>query len=769
MNNYNNKVIEKKWQKYWKENKTFFTDLESSKPKYYVLDMFPYPSGTGLHIGHPRGYTSSDIVAKYKKLKGFEVLHPIGWDSFGLPAEQYAIENNKNPKSFVDENISNFRNQLKSFGFSFDYSKEVKTSDPNYYKWTQWIFKKMFENGLAKKEKSYVNWCEKLGTVLANEEILIEDGQSVSERGKYPVTKKTMEQWILLITKYADRLSSDLDNLNWPQSIVKLQKNWIGEKKGYEINLRIKNSNHDIKIFFEDFKFLENGSFVAIAPENPIIQKLDNPSAEEYARTKRNIPDIMRAKTYKNFSSFDLKIKVVNPLNQRELPVFIVDFVTSKDCFLSKLGTPEANQKDQNFCEENNIPYNKNLRSNTYTFDKKLNKKSFFLLKDWVFSRQRYWGEPIPVYYDTIDKTLKSYSEKDLPLLLPELDDYQNKNDGNICALSRNKQWIVSSIDTHDIVRDANTMPQWAGSCWYFLAYILHDGNGGYLDLNSAKAKKRLEKWMPVDLYIGGQEHAVLHLLYARFWNLFLYDLGIVKEKEPFVKLKNQGMILGKNGEKMSKSKGNGVNPDPLIKKYGADSIRIYQMFSGPLSDDIKWDEDGLISSHKWLRRVIGFFEDKVNKTCTTTTEHISSLIKKAEHNIENLKFNLLVSELMIYINQCYKLSEISIVEFSKFLIVLSCIAPHISEELWNKIGNEKSIFESPWPKTNKVFEEKKTFNLIIQINGKKRGNVIVLSSANEEEIIKNCSENKNVTKYIKNQKIKKIVYIKGRVINFVV
>ena len=471
MNNYNNKVIEKKWQKYWEENKTFFTDLESSKPKYYVLDMFPYPSGTGLHIGHPRGYTSSDIIAKYKKLKGFEVLHPIGWDSFGLPAEQYAIQNNKNPKSFVDENINNFRSQLKSFGFSFDYSKEVKTSDPNYYKWTQWIFKKMFENRLAKKEKSYVNWCEELATVLANEEVLIEDGRSVSERGKYPVTKKTMEQWILLITKYAKRLSSDLDSLNWPQSIVKLQKNWIGEKRGYEITLKTKNYSHGIEVFFESFEILANASFVAIAPENLIIQKLSNPKAEEYAEAKRSIPDITRLKTYKNFSSFDLKIKVVNPLNQEELPVFIVDFVTSKDCFLSKLGLPQINKKDQTFCDENNIRYNEDLKPNTHTLTKKLNKKSFFLLKDWVFSRQRYWGEPIPIYYDTVDEKLKSYNESDLPLLLPELDNYQGESDDNICALSRNKQWISSSVDKHNVVRDANTMSQWAGSCWYFHAY----------------------------------------------------------------------------------------------------------------------------------------------------------------------------------------------------------------------------------------------------------------------------------------------------------
>lgn len=622
---YKHKLIEKKWQKYWLKNNSFKSTNNKNK-KFYVLDMFPYPSGSGLHVGHPKGYTATDIIARYKRLNGYDVLHPIGWDAFGLPAEQYAIQTGNLPNEFTKKNINNFRKQLQSLGFSYDYNKEVNTTDPNYYKFTQWIFKKMYENNLAEIKEIDVNWCEKLGTVLANEELVEnKDGLLVSERGGFLVVKKPMKQWVLKITKYANRLFKDLEKLDWPSSLVSLQKNWIKNKDG---------SLH---------------------------------------------------------------------------------------------------------------------------------------LKDWVFSRQRYWGEPFPIAFDE-DNNILLIDE--LPLILPKMKEI--KPSGNAKSpLFNNKKWLYFEKNGKKYQRETNTMPQWAGSSWYYLAYILKNKDGTYLDIESKEAYKRFKKWLPIDLYIGGQEHATLHLIYARFWHKFLYDLKIVPTKEPFKKIINQGMILGPNGQKMSKSKGNIINPDQIIEKYGADTLRIYEMFMGPLEDPKSWDNKGVLGIRKWLDRVYKMYENiKKDIFIVSKNKKISSiynkLVKEFSIDIEKCKFNVAISKLMVFVNTIYREKEITEESLNNFPILLSLFAPHISEELLNSL-NQKEISKNVWPKWNKSKIIDKNVVIAIQVNGKLRGTMEINSLDTQEKIIKNSQKIKNVKKFLTNKENIKQIYIKNKIINFIV
>ncbi|MBD5423206.1 MAG: leucine--tRNA ligase [Mycoplasma sp.] len=629
---YNHQKIEKKWQDFWLKNKIFKT-TENKKKKFYVLDMFPYPSGSGLHVGHPEGYTATDIIARYKRFNNFDVLHPIGWDAFGLPAEQYAIQTGNNPIDFTNKNINTFREQLQSLGFSYDYDKEVNTTSPEYYKWTQWIFAQMYKNNLAEIREIDVNWCEQLGTVLANEEVIEdENGNKISERGGFPVIKRPMKQWVLKITNYADKLLEGLNEVNWPNSLVSLQRNWIGKET-------------------------KNG-------------------------------------------------------------------------------------------------------------------KTTYKLKDWVFARQRYWGEPFPIAFDNENNI---YLIEDL-VELPIMKDIKPSGTGE-SPLANNKEWVNIKINGKDYRRDTNTMPQWAGSSWYYLAYILKNDDGTYIDLNSKEAYEKFKKWLPVDLYIGGQEHAVLHLLYARFWHKVLYDLKIVPTNEPFLKLVNQGMILGTDNQKMSKSRGNVINPNDIVEKYGADTLRIYEMFMGPLTDSKPWSDKNVDATKKWLDRVWRLFEKFFNKeliinedVIDNETESIYNLtIKEVTKCIEELKFNIAISKMMVYINHLYKINQISNIKYLKdFLILLSPFAPHIAEELNEKLGFS-NMSTQVWPKwdESKIIANSKIIS--VQVNGKLRATIEVDQDLNEEQIKEKALSEPNVIKFIGKNEVKKIIYIKNKNINFVV
>lgn len=629
---YNHIKIEKKWQQVWENEKTFKT-TENKDKKYYVLDMFPYPSGSGLHVGHPEGYTATDIVARYKRFNGFDVLHPIGWDAFGLPAEQYAIQTGNDPVNFTNRNINNFRFQLKSLGFSYDYDKEINTTDPKYYVWTQWIFSQMYKNGLAEIKEIDVNWCEGLGTVLANEEVIEdEQGNKISERGSFPVYKKPMKQWILKITNYADKLLDGLDDLDWPNSLKNLQRNWIGKK-------------------------VKGG-------------------------------------------------------------------------------------------------------------------KTTYHLRDWVFARQRYWGEPFPIAFDDQNNILLIENLVELPIMK------NIKPSGNgESPLANNKDWLYFDYKGKKYRRDSNTMPQWAGSSWYYLGYILKNDDETYLDLNSKEAYSRFQKWLPVDLYIGGQEHAVLHLLYARFWHKVLFDLKIVPTNEPFLKLINQGMILGSDNQKMSKSKGNVIDPMVIINSHGADTLRVYEMFMGPLTDTKLWNEKAIDGTKKWLDRVWRIISKYINNEYAIDKEDINVelesnyniLIREVTKNIEESKFNIAISNLMIYINYLYKINCINSQKYlADFLILLSPFAPHIAEELIEKLGN-KQMINQIWPKCNesKIIPDK--LSVVIQVNGKVRANIDIWEKMNEKEIIEKAKNEKNVAKFLSSNKIIKTIIIKNKLINFVI
>ena len=795
---YDHKQIETKWQHYWEENETFKTDTaDFSKPKYYTLDMFPYPSGQGLHVGHPEGYTATDIVTRYKRMQGFNVLHPMGFDAFGLPAEQFAIKTGHHPAEFTYNNIENFKRQIKSLGFSYDWDKQINTCDPEYYKWTQWIFKKLYEAGLAYVAEMPVNWCPELGTVLANEEVI--DGKS--ERGGYPVYRKMMRQWVLKITEYAERLLDDLDEVDWPQSTKEMQKNWIGKSIGADVVFKIKDTNKEFTVFTTRCDTLFGATYCVMAPEHPFVDEITSfaqkAAVEAYKKECATKSDLQRTDLNKDKTGVFTGAYAINPVNGKEVPIWISDYVLISYGTGAIMAVPAHDTRDYEFAKKFHLPIipvleGGNVEQEAYTGDglhinsEFLNglgkeeaihqmivwlqdhhcgeKKITYKLRDGLFSRQRYWGEPIPIIHME-DGTTRTVDLSDLPLELPATDNYLPSEDGE-SPLARCTDWLNVEIDGVKGKRETNTMPQWAGSCWYYLRYIDPHNNNEIAD------KKLSDHWLPVDLYIGGAEHAVLHLLYARFWHKFLYDLGVVSSKEPFQKLFHQGMILGPNGVKMSKSRGNVINPDEIVENFGADTLRVYEMFMGPLDASKPWSTTGVEGSRRWLERVYRLFAES-NKL---TDENDGSLdyiyhatVKKVTGDFESLSFNTSISQMMIFVNEAYKAKTVYKPYAEGIIKMLSCIAPHIGEEMWNKLGHESTLAYEPWP----VYDESKLVvdevEMAVQVNGKLRGKITVNKDEDQETVKVAALALDNVKIHTEGKDIKKIIVVTNKIVNIVV
>jgi len=893
---YNFSKIEDKWQKIWQKEKTYKSSL-NNKPKYYILDMFPYPSGSGLHVGHPLGYIASDIIARFKRNKGFNVLHPMGFDSFGLPAEQYAIKTGQHPKETTDNNIVRFKKQLNSLGLSFDWDREIKTSDSNYYKWTQWIFLKLYNSffdekeqiakpidklaipdNLSEKEKieyinnhrlTYmdtidVNWCEELGTVLSNEEVI----GGFSERGGFPVIKKPMKQWVMRITLYSNRLLEGLDNLDWPDSIKLSQKNWIGKSEGAEIYFKVK-QNKIINTFTTRPDTIYGATYLVLAPEHELIKEITSKeqlvSVNKYINNTSKKSDLERQENEKNKTGVFTGAYAINPISNQKIPIWISDYVLSSYGTGAIMSVPAHDERDFEFATKFKLPIieviSNKSKEKCYTGDGKIinsgkfngisnnefknkvieileknktGKKTVnYKLRNWIFTRQRYWGEPIPILHSK-DKSI-ALNEQDLPLILPKVNNYLPKNDGS-SPLARNKEWSEVEINGNKYKRESNTMPQWAGSCWYYLRYL--DPNNKEEFVN----KQKVKYWMPVDLYIGGAEHAVLHLLYSRFWHKVLYDLKYVTTNEPFNKLVNQGMILGRSNfiyriknskkyvsynlknkydstrlhvdvnlvkndeldikkfvasssefkdaefilennkymcgyeiEKMSKSKSNVVNPDEIIKKYGSDTLRMHEMFLGPIEQSKPWNTNGIDGVFKFLNKFWNLFHDKNDQLFTSEEEPnkneykvLHNAIKKIEYDIERLSLNTCISLLMITINELNKIKCNKIKILKPLLILISPFAPHIAEELWNKAGNKKSISYAKYPKFDNKYLIKNEYEYPIMINGKLRTKINFSLKASNTEIEETVKSNELVKKWVKTSNIKKVIIVSNKIINIV-
>lgn len=794
---YDFRKIEEKWQSYWEENKTFKTDIWNfDKPKYYALDMFPYPSGQGLHVGHPEGYTATDIVSRMKRMQGYNVLHPMGFDSFGLPAEQYAIKTGNHPEGFTKKNIETFTKQLKMLGFSFDWDRQISTCDPKFYKWTQWIFKKLYEDGLAKCVDMPVNWCEELGTVLANDEII----NGKSERGGYPVIRKNMKQWVIDIPSYADRLLDGLNEIDWPESTKEMQRNWIGKSVGAQVNFKVNNSDLAFTVFTTRPDTLFGATYCVLAPEHELVNLITTEEQKEavlaYQKLCASKSDLERTELNKEKTGVFTGSFAINPVNNKLIPIWIADYVLSSYGTGAIMAVPAHDERDFEFAKKFNleiipviecseplesaytldgIHINSNFLNGlnkAEAIDKMINwleenkigtKKINYRIREWIFARQRYWGEPIPIVYFS-DGTSKALSDSELPLVLPELEDYKGKNG---CApLENASEWKYTTVDGKKAKRETNTMPGSAGSSWYFLRYIDPDND------NELANKKLLDHWMPVDLYMGGPEHAVGHLLYSRFWNNYLFDKGYVGVKEPFKKLRHQGMILGSNGEKMSKSKGNVVNPDDMVRQYGADSLRLYEMFMGPIDAAKPWDPFGIEGSKKFLERVFRLYteENKIKDEANSNLEKIyHQTVKKVTEDYENMNFNTAISQMMIFINAVYKENVFPLEYALNFLKILNPICPHITEELWQILGNKDTITYEPWPifDINKTIEEK--YQMVVQVNGKVRGKIEIDTNTSKEEMEKLALEIDNVKKFIDGKEIVKIITIQAKIVNIVV
>ncbi len=794
---YDFKNIEKKWQKYWDDNKTFATDVwDFSKPKFYALDMFPYPSGQGLHVGHPEGYTATDILSRMRRMQGYNVLHPMGWDAFGLPAEQYAIKTGNHPDKFTFENIATFKRQLKMLGFSFDWDKEISTTDPNYYKWTQWIFKQLYNDGLAKLVDMPVNWCEELGTVLANDEII--DGKS--ERGGFPVVRKNMKQWILDIPKYAEILLAGLDELDWPESTKEIQRNWIGKSVGAEVNFKV--ANHEdlqFTVFTTRCDTLFGATYCVLAPESELVSQIvtsDQKNAvDEYIKLCSSKSDLERTDLNKDKTGVFTGAYAINPVNNKQIPIWIADYVLASYGTGAIMAVPAHDTRDYEFAtkfgldiipvlEGGDISKEAFTEDGTHinsdflnglnkedSIEKMLNwleenkvgtKKINYKLREWIFARQRYWGEPIPIVHT--DDGMIALPDDALPLILPTLEDYSPSKTG-ASPLSKATDWLHTSIDGKDGIRETNTMPGSAGSSWYFLRYIDPKNDNEIAD------KKLLEHWLPVDLYVGGPEHAVGHLLYSRFWNNYLYNKGVVPVKEPFAKLRHQGMILGSNGEKMSKSKGNVINPDDMVREYGADSLRLYEMFMGPIDAAKPWDPNGINGVKNFLDRVWRLFVEsgKLKDEENPELEKVYNYtVKKVTEDYENMYFNTAIAQMMIFINTAYKTDVLPKKYAEGFVQLLNPIAPHITEELWAEVlGHTESIAYSKWPEydASKIVED--TVEIPVQINGKVKSTIkIALDS--DEETVKQLAHTA-VTELIANKTIVKEIYVKNKIYNIVI
>lgn len=800
---YDHKRIEQKWQRYWDEHKTFKTTEDPDKKNYYALDMFPYPSGQGLHVGHPEGYTATDILARMRRMQGYNVLHPMGFDAFGLPAEQYALKTGHSPRQFTKKNINNFRRQIKSLGLSYDWDREVNTTDPDYYKWTQWIFEKLYEKGLAYEAEVPVNWSPDLGTVVANEEVI--DGKT--ERGGFPVIRKPMRQWMLRITAYADRLIDDLDDLDWPEAIKEQQRNWIGRSVGAQVNFPVAgDEDTKIEVFTTRPDTIYGVSYIVMAPEHALTKQLTTPenraAVEKYLEEVAHKSDLERTDLAKEKTGVFTGSYAVNPVSGEKLPIWIADYVLSSYGTGAVMAVPAHDDRDYEFARQFDLPVKPvieggNLEKKAYTGDgKHINsgfldglgkqeaidrmidwlkehgvgdKKVNYRLRDWLFSRQRYWGEPIPViHWDDGETTL--VPEDELPLRLPKTDDIKPSGTGE-SPLANLDDWVnvVDENGRHG-KRETNTMPQWAGSSWYFLRYVDPHNQAALADYN------KLKQWLPVDLYVGGAEHAVLHLLYARFWHKFLYDLGVVPTKEPFQRLVNQGMILGDNHEKMSKSKGNVVNPDDIVEQYGADTLRLYEMFMGPLDASIAWSEDGLSGAHKFIKRIWSLLiDDQDRLRDRVTTENDGALdriynqtVKKVTDDFEQLHFNTAISQMMVFVNQCYKADALPLEYVEGFVKLIAPLTPHIAEELWTKLGHVGSIAYAQWPTYDESKLEKDTVEIIVQVNGKLRAKLTASKNITKDELEKQALADEKVQHHLEGKTIRKVIVIPSKLVNVV-
>lgn len=795
---YDHKSIEKKWQDRWLKEKTFATDTSDfSKPKYYVLDMFPYPSGNGLHVGHPEGYTATDIIARKKRMDGYNVLHPMGFDSFGLPAEQYAIQTGNHPSEFTKKNIDHFREQIQALGFSYDWDREIATSDPDYYKWTQWIFLQLYEQGLAYIDEIPVNWCPELKCVLANEEVI--DGKS--ERGGYPVVRKPMRQWVLKITEYAERLLKDLDDVDWPESTKEMQRNWIGKSNGANVVFGIDGHDREFTVFTTRCDTLFGATYCVLAPEHPFVDEITTPEQKEaveaYKKACATKSDLERTELNKEKTGVFTGAYAVNPVNGKKIPIWISDYVLASYGTGAIMAVPAHDTRDYEFARKFGLEIipvleGGNIEEEAWTEDgihinsewlnglgkeEAITKmiawleekgvgeaKTTYKLRDWLFSRQRYWGEPIPIIHME-DGTTRTVDIKDLPLELPATDNFQPADNGE-SPLANVPDFLNVEIDGVKGTRETNTMPQWAGSCWYYLRYIDPKNQDNLAD------KKLLEHWLPVDLYVGGAEHAVLHLLYSRFWHKVLYDRGVVPTKEPFQKLFHQGMILGENGEKMSKSRGNVVNPDEIIESHGADALRVYEMFMGPLEAGLPWSARGLDGTRKWLERVWRAYHGAVE--ITETNDHAldkvyNQTVKKVTKDIDTLNFNTAVSAMQIFMNEVYKHKSMPAEYAEGFVKLLYPFAPHLGEELWEEVfHNSESIAYTSWPEWDESKLVEAVNTIVVQVNGKVRGKFEAAAGTDDKVLEETALSLGSVQKHLEGKDVKKVIVIKGRVVNIV-
>jgi leucyl-tRNA synthetase len=804
---YNPIVMEPKWQKFWDDNKTFKVLDDTTMPKFYALDMFPYPSGDGLHVGHPEGMTATDIVSRYKRMKGFNVLHPMGWDAFGLPAEQHALNTGQHPKEFTVKNINNFRRQIKTLGFSYDWDREISTTDPEYYKWTQWIFIQLYKKGLAYMDEVSVNWCPALGTVLANEEVI--DG--LSERGGHPVIRRPMRQWILRITAYAERLLEDLEELDWTEGIKDMQRNWIGKSTGAEVQFAIEgHQDSRLTVFTTRPDTLFGATYCVLAPEHELVEKITTEAqleaVQQYQEKASRKSDLERTDLAKDKSGVFTGAFAVNPVNGARTPIWIADYVLAGYGTGAIMAVPGHDERDYEFAKQFELPIIEvvkggNLAEEAYAGDgvhvnseflngmgnveaiaamiawlEKEGKgqgKVTYRLRDWLFSRQRYWGEPIPILH-LEDGTMKTVAEDQLPVLLPDITQITPSGTGE-SPLAVVEEW-VNTIDPETGMkarRETNTMPQWAGSCWYYLRYIDPKND------EELCSKELQKQWLPVDLYIGGAEHAVLHLLYARFWHKVLYDLGIVSTKEPFHKLVNQGMILGDNNEKMSKSRGNVINPDQIVGEFGGDTLRMYEMFMGPLESTKPWNVSGVEGIYRFLNRIWRLFvneetgslnnritKEEVKNDAFKRTWHRS--VKKITEDYEALRFNTAISQLMIFVNDAYKAEQLPYDAMVQFVQLLSPIAPHIAEELWDRLSQQTSLTYAAWPTYDEAWIEENEVEIVVQVNGKIIERVAI-SRDMEESAMQELAQNLDkVKEAIAGKTIRKVIVVKGKLVNLV-
>ncbi|MGH2319527.1 leucine--tRNA ligase [Planococcus sp. SE5232] len=800
---FKHKTVEKKWQKYWQDNKTFKMVDDPSKPKFYALDMFPYPSGAGLHVGHPEGYTATDILSRVKRMQGYNVLHPMGWDAFGLPAEQYALDTGNDPAEFTAKNIATFKRQIQELGFSYDWDREINTTDPSYYKWTQWIFIQLYNKGLAYVDEVAVNWCPELRTVLANEEVI--DGKS--ERGGHPVERRPMRQWVLRITEYADRLLEDLDELDWPESLKDMQRNWIGKSEGAELEFQVADTDYSFRAFTTRPDTIFGATYAVLAPEHKLVAAIttadQKQAVEKYIDDVKTKSDLERTDLAKDKSGVFTGAYATNPASGEKMPIWIADYVLATYGTGAIMAVPAHDERDYEFAKQFDLPIVEvvsggNIEEEAYAGDGELinsdflnglnkkeaiekainwlvdkqvgEKKITYRLRDWLFSRQRYWGEPIPIIHWE-DGTMTPVEEKDLPLMLPVTTDIKPSGTGE-SPLANIDEWVnvVHPETGMKGRRETNTMPQWAGSCWYYLRFIDPDNDEMLAD------PELLKRWLPVDVYIGGAEHAVLHLLYARFWHKVLYDIGVVSTKEPFQKLFNQGMILGEGNEKMSKSKGNVVNPDQIIESHGADTLRMYEMFMGPLEASIAWSTNGLDGSRRFLDRVWRLLMDDEQLSAKVTDANDGKLekiyhqtVKKVTDDFEGLRFNTAISQMMVFVNEGYKVDSIPKEYVEGFVKLLSPIAPHVAEELWEKLGHEGSVSYENWPQYDETKMVDDEVEVVVQVNGKVKTKLTIAKDSTKEQLETAALADEQVQKAADGKQVRKVIVIPGKLVNIVV